>query len=44
MGSMSMFAAAGFTEAARRSPTRPIMRRELGPADQRPRRPRRARR
>jgi hypothetical protein len=30
VGSMSMFAEAGFTEAARRSPTRPIMRRELG--------------
>ena len=41
MGSMSMFAAAGFTEAGRRSPTRPIMRLALG---QRARRPRRARR
>lgn len=41
VGSMSMFAEAGFTEAGRRSPTRPIMRREVG---QRPRRPRRARR
>jgi GNAT superfamily N-acetyltransferase len=30
VGSMSMFAEAGFAEAARRSPTRPIMRRELG--------------
>ena len=40
MGSMSMFAAAGFTEAGRRSPTRPIMRLAL---DQRARRPRRAR-
>jgi len=40
-GSMSMFAAAGFTEAGRRSPTRPIMRLAL---DQRARRPRRARR
>jgi GNAT superfamily N-acetyltransferase len=44
MGSRSMFAAAGFAEAGRRSPTRPIMRRELGPAGQRARRPRRARR
>jgi GNAT superfamily N-acetyltransferase len=41
VGSMSMFAAAGFKEVARRSPTRPIMRRALG---QRARRPRRARR
>jgi hypothetical protein len=41
VGSVSMFAEAGFTEAGRRSPTRPIMRREVG---QRPRRPRRARR
>ncbi len=41
MGSVSMFAEAGFTEAGRRSPTRPIMRLEL---DQRARRPRRARR
>ena len=41
VGSMSMFAEAGFTEAGRRSPTRPIMRRRI---DQRPRRPRRARR
>jgi GNAT superfamily N-acetyltransferase len=38
VGSMSMFAEAGFTEAGRRSPTRPIMRREV------PQRPRRARR
>ena len=30
VGSMSMFAEAGFTEAGRRSPTRPIMRREVG--------------
>jgi GNAT superfamily N-acetyltransferase len=30
VGSMSMFADAGFAEVARRSPTRPIMRRELG--------------
>jgi GNAT superfamily N-acetyltransferase len=30
VGSMSMFAGAGFAEATRRSPTRPIMRRELG--------------
>jgi GNAT superfamily N-acetyltransferase len=37
VGSMSMFAEAGFTEAGRRSPTRPIMRR----AAQRPRRARR---
>ena len=29
MGSRSMFAEAGFSEAGRRSPTRPIMRREL---------------
>jgi GNAT superfamily N-acetyltransferase len=41
VGSMSMFAAAGFEEVARRSPQRPIMRRALA---QRPRRPRRARR
>jgi GNAT superfamily N-acetyltransferase len=41
VGSRSMFAAAGFAEAERRSPTRPIMRLELG---QRARRPRRARR
>jgi GNAT superfamily N-acetyltransferase len=41
MGSRSMFARAGFTEAGRRSPTRPIMRLDLG---QRARRPRRARR
>jgi GNAT superfamily N-acetyltransferase len=41
MGSMSMFARAGFTEAGRRSPTRPIMRLDLR---QRARRPRRARR
>ena len=38
VGSMSMFAEAGFTEAGRRSPTRPIMRRAA------PQRPRRARR
>jgi GNAT superfamily N-acetyltransferase len=43
MGSVSMFEAAGFREAGRRSPTRPIMRRELEPGDQRAR-PRRARR
>ncbi|HWD46853.1 MAG TPA: GNAT family N-acetyltransferase [Actinomycetota bacterium] len=30
VGSMSMFAEAGFSEAARRSPARPIMRRGLG--------------
>ena len=30
VGSMSMFAEAGFEEAGRRSPTRPIMRRKLG--------------
>ena len=30
VGSMSMFAAAGFQEVARRSPQRPIMRRALG--------------
>jgi GNAT superfamily N-acetyltransferase len=30
VGSRSMFAEAGFAETARRSPTRPIMRRELG--------------
>jgi GNAT superfamily N-acetyltransferase len=41
VGSRSMFAAAGFEEVERRSPTRPIMRRTLG---QRARRPRRARR
>jgi GNAT superfamily N-acetyltransferase len=41
VGSMSMFVEAGFEEAARNSPSRPIMRRRL---DQRPRRPRRARR
>jgi hypothetical protein len=41
VGSMSMFAEAGFIEAGRRSANRPIMRRRL---DQRPRRPRRARR
>ena len=29
VGSMSMFADAGFTEAGRRSPTRPIMRRAV---------------
>jgi GNAT superfamily N-acetyltransferase len=44
MGSRSMFAGAGFAEVERRSPTRPIMRRELGAAAQRARRPRRARR
>ena len=44
VGSMSMFAEAGFEEAARNSPQRPIMRRRLGGRDQRPRRPRRARR
>ncbi|MGH2816075.1 MAG: GNAT family N-acetyltransferase, partial [Actinomycetota bacterium] len=38
VGSMSMFAESGFTEAGRRSPQRPIMRRRL---DQRPRRARR---
>jgi GNAT superfamily N-acetyltransferase len=41
VGSMSMFAEAGFEEAGRRSPQRPIMRRAIG---QRARRPRRARR
>jgi GNAT superfamily N-acetyltransferase len=41
VGSMSMFAEAGFTEAGRRSPTRPIMRLAVA---QRARRPRRARR
>ena len=41
VGSVSMFADAGFEEAGRRSPQRPIMRRKL---DQRARRPRRARR
>jgi GNAT superfamily N-acetyltransferase len=41
VGSMSMFAEAGFEEVARNSPQRPIMRRELA---QRARRPRRARR
>jgi GNAT superfamily N-acetyltransferase len=41
VGSMSMFADAGFEEVARRSPQRPIMRR---PLPQRARRPRRARR
>jgi GNAT superfamily N-acetyltransferase len=44
VGSMSMFADAGFAEVGRRSPTRPIMRRELAPGGQRARRPRRARR
>jgi GNAT superfamily N-acetyltransferase len=45
VGSLSMFAEAGFSEAARRSPGRPIMRRQLGgAAGQRARRPRRARR
>ena len=38
VGSMAMFAEAGFTEAGRRSPQRPIMRRKVG---QRPRRARR---
>jgi GNAT superfamily N-acetyltransferase len=41
VGSMSMFAAAGFEEAARRSPQRPIMRRTLAQRDRRPRRARR---
>jgi GNAT superfamily N-acetyltransferase len=41
VGSRSMFAEAGFKEAARNSPQRPIMRRQL---PQRARRPRRARR
>jgi GNAT superfamily N-acetyltransferase len=41
VGSMSMFKEAGFEEAARNSPQRPVMRRDVG---QRPRRPRRARR
>ena len=41
VGSVPMFADAGFEEVARRSPQRPIMRRALG---QRARRPRRARR
>ena len=41
VGSMSMFAEAGFEEAARNSPQRPIMRRHIY---RRPRRPRRARR
>jgi GNAT superfamily N-acetyltransferase len=41
VGSRSMFADAGFEEVARRSPQRPIMRRNL---PQRARRPRRARR
>jgi GNAT superfamily N-acetyltransferase len=48
VGSMSMFAEAGFTEVGRRSPTRPIMRRAVGvrgaPGQQGQRRPRRARR
>jgi GNAT superfamily N-acetyltransferase len=43
VGSMAMFAEAGFEEAARNSPKRPIMRRRVG-AGQRARRPRRARR
>jgi GNAT superfamily N-acetyltransferase len=43
VGSLSMFQEAGFQEVGRRSPQRPIMRRELQPA-RRPRRPRRARR
>ena len=30
VGSMSMFTEAGFSEAGRRSPTRPIMRRAVG--------------
>jgi GNAT superfamily N-acetyltransferase len=41
VGSRSMFLEAGFEEAGRRSPLRPIMRRPVG---QRARRPRRARR
>jgi GNAT superfamily N-acetyltransferase len=43
VGSMAMFAEAGFEEAARNSPTRPVMRRRVG-TGQRARRPRRARR
>jgi GNAT superfamily N-acetyltransferase len=43
VGSMAMFAEAGFEEAARNSPGRPIMRRRVD-AGQRARRPRRARR
>jgi GNAT superfamily N-acetyltransferase len=41
VGSMSMFADAGFEEVARRSPQRPIMRRALGQPARRPRRARR---
>jgi GNAT superfamily N-acetyltransferase len=49
VGSAAMFRRAGFEEVARRSPTRPVMRRSLGSGDrpaegQRRRRPRRARR
>jgi ribosomal protein S18 acetylase RimI-like enzyme len=49
VGSAAMFRRAGFEEVARRSPTRPLMRRSLGSGDrpaegQRRRRPRRARR
>jgi GNAT superfamily N-acetyltransferase len=43
VGSVSMFAEAGFEEVARNSPTRPVMRRAVG-RGQRARRPRRARR
>jgi GNAT superfamily N-acetyltransferase len=43
VGSMAMFTEAGFEEAARNSPGRPIMRRRVD-AGQRARRPRRARR
>jgi GNAT superfamily N-acetyltransferase len=39
VGSMSMFAAAGFEEVARRSPQRPIMRRTLAQRARRPRGP-----
>ena len=41
VGSMSMFAGAGFEEVARRSPQRPIMRRSLPQPARRPRRARR---
>jgi GNAT superfamily N-acetyltransferase len=41
VGSMSMFAAAGFEEVARRSPQRPIMRRAFPQPARRPRRARR---
>ena len=45
VGSMSMFAEAGFEEVGRRSPQRPIMRRKVvSTGGQRARRPRRARR